>query len=798
MSTPNVFYFKKMQSAKLLQRIREYAQSRRVDLEDELVSYDYKRIGSISTISFPRCFANIGLQLSPSQYQILIDDFSQNGYICIKDFVQAVKDSEQLSRATEQPQHFCEDELRQLDCELTKRRQNLYDAVRKYDRLNNGKVPTECFYTEFGFGPAVRKIVNEYQEDGYINYHELQKDLTMSNDKVQLPDSFKQLSKIINEKKIDLFMILNRFDTERTGQLQARPFISFLSSLGVSYGPSEIEKLIHAFRLPNGLYDANKFIQLVQENKEEDPLAKLKISRDFLKTIDPLDVLNHAKDYFRTHRFNLNEIFQRFDQEGCNGVIPQALFLHVFHMNNFDFSRYEAIQLASLFPGEEPETVNYHNFIDTVVEKPPPEKTNQTVDDVLDRIKDYLKQQRRHLRPVADRFDREHSGDITPSQLISAFQFLKFRLTNVEVVLLRNAFPGHRQGSVDYIALSNEIDPIEESYLQLRVSQKAQFIETQAETPSTRLIPPNIAASNRKVLQACTNANIKINPLLVKLDKNLEGLVPQSLFVNLLSSPPISLPPGDVKVIVSFYRLNGASEIDYVKFCSDLALLEITPEQPPQPTQDEIQQQIQEETNGLQHARPLQRIPPSFPMIVRLFLKRYRLFILSSNLPMDAPFAPIDGGRTGLVPINRVQECFTRVGFETSRDELESTINTFRDFRRERAFNYDLFIRSSEAEVTDYANIDVPPEVQKEVNDIEMAIKEKLSSRNRSIRMAFAGIARPTISIETFLERLATVDVMLRTNQSNALVRKYRMDQSDQIDWRRFCTDVDNCRTLGF
>ena len=185
-------------------------------------------------------------------------------------------------------------------------------------------------------------------------------------------------------------------------------------------------------------------------------------------------------------------------------------------------------------------------------------------------------------------------------------------------------------------------------------------------------------------------------------------------------------------------------------------------------------------------------------MIVRLFLKRYRLFILSSNLPMDAPFAPIDGGRTGLVPINRVQECFTRVGFETSRDELESTINTFRDFRRERAFNYDLFIRSSEAEVTDYANIDVPPEVQKEVNDIEMAIKEKLSSRNRSIRMAFAGIARPTISIETFLERLATVDVMLRTNQSNALVRKYRMDQSDQIDWRRFCTDVDNCRTLGF
>ncbi|OHS97622.1 EF hand family protein [Tritrichomonas foetus] len=780
-----------MQSTKLLQRIYDYTFSRRIDLTDELNSFDFKKCGSISNVSFPRCFASMGLQLSPAQFQTLIDDFSQEGTINISDFVRAVQESQELKMTTSEIPHSCETELRVLDAELTRRRQTLYDALRRYDRVNNGNVPTQCFYTEFGFGPTIKTIVNEYEVDGQINYHQIQKDMSFSQkDQVQIPDTFNQLARFVKSKNIDARLLLSRFDTERTGQLNPRSFISLISSFGVNIGPSDIEKMIVAFRLPNGFYDAERFVDLIDQYEVSRPVTTLNITRERLSTVDPMEALNHAKDYIKSHRINVREMFSKFDDEGANGVITESRFVRLFHQYRFDVNNVELVQIASLFPGNGPETVNYHYFIDAVEEKPAVPTTTFTVDDILDRIRTYLHEQKRHFGLIASRFDREQSGDITPSQLVSAFQFLQFRLSPNEVPMLRNAFPGHKPGTVEWKALASEVDPIEQNYQQHLITQKTQYLESQTELPSTRQVPPNVYAANKKVMMACAKANIKPNPLLVRLDRSFEGTITQAQFVNFLQSPPISLPAAELRIIINFYRLNGSSEIDYVKFCRDLSLVDLTPEQKPQDSPPELfQRQQYEEQTKPQH---------DIPMIVRLFLKRYKMFVQNAGLPLSGPFTSLDGGKTGLIPASRVGECLNYIGFDTARDELETVLNTFRDTRKFEAFNYSLFVKAAEAEVAEYSGGNVPPEVQKEVLDTEMIIKDRLSSRNRSIRMAFAGIARSTISIEMFFERLATIDLVLKSSQANALVRKYRIDQSDQIDWRKFCNDVENCKTLGF
>lgn len=792
-----------MECTKILQRIYTFITSRSVDLTDELNSFDFKQNGLISEVSFPRCVNHFGLLLSPREFKILISEYSTDGYINIQEFVEAVKNSNSIMSLEETTKNLsCNSELNQLKELLIKRRQTLYDIFRKYDRFNNGKVPSSCYYTEFGFGPTIKKIISSYEVDGKIDYNQMQRDLQMpnvyGNDSNELPYGFDTLVNFINTRGINVRQLLSRFTHPENGdsaELSPRSFISFISSIGISIDPAVMERIISVFRLSNGNYDAEKFCFLVEKAGFQSALQTtlknktININQQRLNTIDPLQAFENIKYYFKSHRINVSDFFSIFDNEGLNGIVEECKFVRLFQNYKFGIDKLEVIQAASLFPGDRAETVDYHQFIASIEDKPIIEPV--TIPTIIQKIKRSLSENHKRIRPIASRYDKEQSGDISMNQFISVLQQCQVRLMNMELAMLKNNFPGISDKSIDWVSISNLVDPVEPDFIQSRANHKTEMLENSTKIPASRHLPDNVESANRKVAYLCAKKNINLSSYLVKLDSNFSGTLHQMKFLNFMMNPPLSLESSAIRVILNFYRINGSIDIDYVSFCRDLSSIDPSTTF----TQNQNIDESIEQVSDTNYIKP----PKSIPMIVHLLLKKYKLFIAqNSRMNLFSPFISLDAGKTGFIPASRVQDCLFKIGFETSRDEIEATINTFRDGRRYENFNYSMFVKAAEQEESASSVSELTPEVQKEVIGAQIMIKERLSSRNRTIYLAFNGVSGPSVSIQNFFERLASMDIALRSAQANALVRKYRIDQTDQIDWKKFCNDVQKVITVQF
>lgn len=786
-----------METDKILQRISSFISTRGVNLHDELSSFDFKKCGSVSEISFPRCINHIGIQLSPSQFNALIKRFSHNEMINIDEFIQAVQNSNEVIKEETLKPKNCTEELMWLKDLLIKRRQQLYDIFRSYDRFNNGCVPSSTFYTEFGFSQSVKNIIQNYEIDGSINYNQVQKDLNLINSnpvEPNLPKIFDVLANFISSKGIDVRQYLARFIRSPDDPqciLSTQAFVSFISSMGVNLRPSEMEELINPFKITNDSYDASKFCYLIEKQAFEIALQSsqksktINIPQQILQSIDPNQSLANLKDYFKSHRVNVRELFEPLNQEGLNGIVEESRFIRLFNQFRFAINKIELIQAASLFPGDRLETINYHQFLDAITDKPA--LPGPSIDEILTNLRNFLKNNKKYIRSIAAKYDREKSGDITMNQFVSVLQLCQIRLSNQEVKMIQSIFPGRIPATIDWISLCEEVDPQEPHFLQSRILEKTTQLETRMNVPLVRQLPQNIEKALKQIKIAISKANYDLNQMLIRLDEDKQGAIHQNKFLNILSNPPLSIDASTLRVLIAFYRLSGSIEIDYITLCRDLS--EINPFQ-----DNGMNDSTKANTND--NNFDTIEIPSNIPMIVHSLLQRYKLFISENpQFNLMSPFTPLDGAKSGFINAQHVRECFISIGFETSRDEVEAAISTFIDSRRINAFNYYMFVKAVHAEQT-MISTGITPEIRQEVAETQVIIKDRLSSRNRRIWMGFSGIVQQTIPIETFFERLASMELYLRSSQANALVKFYKTNQTDQIDWKRFCNDVENCKTV--
>jgi hypothetical protein len=87
--------------------------------------------------------------------------------------------------------------------------------------------------------------------------------------------------------------------------------------------------------------------------------------------------------------------------------------------------------------------------------------------------------------------------------------------------------------------------------------------------------------------------------------------------------------------------------------------------------------------------------------------------------------------------------------------------------------------------------------VEQDVLQTAGQIREKLLARHRTIDMAFRGVTEPTISASEFQRRLIAIDLVLLSNQIQALIRRYRINLTNQVDWKTFVADVNQSKTVG-
>lgn len=787
----------------VLWRIKEYATSYGIDIGNELLQYDRRRTGVLSTLSLHRCISNLGLTLTNHEIQSLVIAYQAPGGVDIHRLIKDINDSarpEDLSVTRLPP---CVDELSILAHELESKQTNLREALRQYDPLNTGRIAGDNLMRVFGTARHIRIIAKHFTDliTGELDYFRLQNVLkqlqtqgrltTRVTAKPELPPVFETLVRAVRAKAIDVRLNFSRADRLGTGKLQSRQFAAVVSSFGANLSPKDIENITNSFKGDDDLCSYLAFAQAIDEYHLP-PLqatsAMYAIEPDVERALDPNDILRKVRASIHERRINPREFFDSRSCEGSTDRIPKSRFNRIIHSMRVDLSNDDIDKLSTLFEGPM-NTVEYAKFLDTIDVRDPVQVC--TADDVLPRLKDHLLRTRQSLTDSAARFDREGSGEISVAQLTSALQFVRFQITQPELAAIRDAFMGSRFGSVKWPDLCKAVDPTPEELGPTPYDLERDAIRNEESVPSSAAPPENVKGVVLKIAQACQKNKINIQEEFLYQDRRNRGVLSQQVFMSVLTSLPVNLAPSDIRVIIGYYRKTGESDINYVSLCKDslevLREAEVEASRPPPPPQPQPDPKM-----------------PLIPVYIHSFLKRFKQFAEQHRLNANSPFEQYDRNRSGFVQSWQVPACFNNVGFVILRDEADALVRVFRDVKRSEMFNYWLFAEAvdqediaSEAVRAELENAPIPFAVERDAATTVGTIREKLLARRRNVRSAFDDLRTPTVTRTDFLRRLERLDIILKAGEIQAIIRRYRVNTLDQVDWSAFCTDVENSKTIG-
>lgn len=778
----------------ILSRIKDFGETHGVDFEYELLRYDHKKTGIISTVSLHRWIATLGVQLSNRNVQALVYEYQKGDGIDAFRLIHDLGKSASFTQTMHSKPPQCVNELGEIAKELARRRQTLRNVLAPYDRHNTGHVSINNFYRAFGAGPVTRTIANCYGQLGEIDYLKLQEDIKVTSRTIdfrayELPPTtgaFEQLATFIKSHNIDARLVFYYQDKLNTGTMQKRQFYAVLSSFGANMSPNALKEIAQSFEEDNGYCNYFLFLQALEDFVPPPPKATTRvfdIAEETARAADPNVLLEDTRRVIEQRRIDVADHFACLEREGAGDEVPLARFARVLFGMKIDLSNADVEALGKQFPGKYG-TVRWRDFVEAVR----PREFTRTInsEDVIERLKTYLLGSHFTFADCAARFDREGSGNISGPQLMGAFKFLGFNYDTAEFASIRRAYPGATAGTIDWKALSREVDRQKEPTVTLEEMALSKAEHEQGNAP-----PENVARLLQKVKQGFDEKGVSMFETFRAFDRMNKGLVQQEQFLDVLYSLPVKFVTSEVRPLMMFYRALGCSDINYVAMAKDLNRMASDK------VEEERTRQLAAET------KPVEEPKPEIPQGVHQFLKRFKTFCQQRRLDVRSLFAPYDTAHNGTIPVFKVQACFNNVDFPILRSENESLIACFRSARKSEAFNYVAFnqavadedITSDEVRAT-LESAPISAEVDREAAITCSSIREKLLARHRRIEYAFAGLTEPTIPSSEFQTRLNRMDLVLRAGQIQAVIRKYRVNMTDLVNWQLFCTDVNQSKTI--
>ena len=789
----------------ILSRIKDFATAHAVDVENELLSYDYKKKGVISTVSLHRWFSSIGINLSNRAIQTIILNYQTEGGVNVRNLINDIKNSNSYNATLSARPPTCTAELTDLARELARRRQNIRDALHPFDRMNSGHVSVNNFYRCFGSSPTTKAIVDFYLQEDYIDYLRIGNDLksvskTFDNSQYILPEqtpAFVKLATFIKFRAIDAKLIFAQNDRLNTGKMPRRQFYAVLSSFGDMISPSGLTEIANSFAEGDDQCNYNLFCQALDKFVPPAPRAVQKvheIPEELSKAADPQNLLEAARGTISTRRIDVDAHFTPCEREyPGQDEISLSFFDRLVYGMRIDLTHEEIESIAALFKGPNG-GVLYKDFCNAVRIPVVSHEINTT--DILTKLKDYLSQSHQLLYPSAARFDREGSGNIAVQQLISALQFVRFNASNQEIAALRDAYPGTQRNTISWQKLCADCDSKDAQYNNSQQQYEAlgtHSINAQKEKLEQYNLPPkNVSNILLKVANAANQNHIDIFSQLSSQDHNKRGSIPQYQFTNFVYSLPTQFTPIEIRTIGAFYRVSGSSDVNYVAFTTDIKKV----------FENHEEEQKLEETSP-KDLPPQDQPLPEIPQNLHAFIRRYKSFAQQMRISTIDIFRPYDTNHNGTVPVYTVQACFNNFNFQSSRNEIEQLVQVFRDKRKTELFDYNLFMRAVDEEdisspdvLATLSSAPMSSQIERVAEIACSQIREKLLARHRRIEIAFSDVQSNSVSTTEFTQRLSKFDIVLTAGQLQSLVRKYRINLTDQIDYKTFISDVNNSKTI--
>ena len=184
-------------------------------------------------------------------------------------------------------------------------------------------------------------------------------------------------------------------------------------------------------------------------------------------------------------------------------------------------------------------------------------------------------------------------------------------------------------------------------------------------------------------------------------------------------------------------------------------------------------------------------------------LYRIRALEIKKMLDLNDMFSSYDQMKNGTIPCKMVNSFFVNIGLLFKNKESDELIKYYQDTLNKEMFHYRTLLNNLSDIKIQKENIDrilypqyVQEEMERELFSVRPEIKEKLHVRRKNVYTVYGNAKGSTMSEDEFFNRLYSAGIILIKPQRDALMKFYSNPATGEINYQRFCDDVENSSTI--
>jgi Ca2+-binding EF-hand superfamily protein len=155
-----------------------------------------------------------------------------------------------------------------------------------------------------------------------------------------------------------------------------------------------------------------------------------------------------------------------------------------------------------------------------------------------------------------------------------------------------------------------------------------------------------------------------------------------------------------------------------------------------------------------------------------------------------------------MIPCLKLRPILNDFGFQASQDEYDKLAMGFQDQRLPEKFNYKKLCQAmNEIQLTqdDLASSRMdatkrPTSAQ--IMRFNTEFRGKLLARHKNVRTPFNGVKNPAMAPLDFRRCIESFGLVVKEGEMQQLLKEYRINMQGDVDWQRFCQDVESNRTV--
>ncbi|KAH0793970.1 EF hand family protein [Histomonas meleagridis] len=769
----------------IYQQIKAALRKKGLTIQDAFDDLDIKHTGKITVYRFRRFFTNLSIFIDEKLFQQLVDK-----YICDPEEGDIIKyfkfiDDYNNSFSTPTLKPISSENWNRFSGYFVSRNTNVVECLKPYDRFHRGTVDIQSFYACFGTSTLIKDIAAHYlRTNNEVSYYDLESDMQkfLKQEKLNsrnLSQNYTIPSNIAKDflaKGIDPYKTFLSQDKYKRKCIPKEQFVDDLHKFGTTASKEQIEELTRQFSNLRG-FDYVAFCDALekQQNKErleETRLRNQKISlqtKEF-KPINIEELLKRIQNEVQTRRSLIAERLRHFDPKHKQ-VLPCQMFSQIMRSEGFDLNRDELKALFDKY-SENEDIFKYEEFITDIT---PISNQNEQIYDQFERLKEFLARKRLQIRPLMEKLDPYCKGTITFPQLMFVFRNINYDVNQKEMKLIKS----RTTTNVNINEFCSIVDPIFKE-------EKKEEEEEEHEEEVIPKIPNNdvleILAKIKSILEE-ENIDLKSEFLYYKLP--MLNYCGPPLFQTVLVKNQIPISQKEISILIKYYYDTEKELVNFNQFINDIYTygndqLTLNP--------------------SLSLSTKIQKSDLSKEVIS--LIRRLKVILQHKNLNGTSIFRTYDPTKAGYVLRKNFVAVLNYIGFPATKEELEMLMNAFQSQRMKEKCSYRRLLLAMEEEQiqpSDLASVKVSHESEKNdyafINIIN-TIHSKLSARRKNARFFFADIKEEKISVSEFRQRIMNFGIIISSSDIQNLIRYYRADLNDGIDWKRFCNDVDSSKTM--